>query len=135
MTVYLDTNCVIYLIEMDPLWSPKVISRLAAVSQTGDEIATSDLSRTECLAQPLASGNSALVADYLAFFGGPRVRMLTLTADVCERAAQIRAASGFKLKVPDCLHLAAAVEHGCGLFLTNDTDLMRCPLIPVEILS
>jgi predicted nucleic acid-binding protein len=40
-----------------------------------------------------------------------------------------------QLKVPDCLHLAAAIEHGCGLFLTNDADLTKCPQIPVEILS
>lgn len=59
--------------------------------------------------------------------------MLALTAAVCERAALIRAM--YNLKPLDSLHLATAIEHGCGLFLTNDTDLMRCPLIPIEILS
>lgn len=135
MTVYLDTNCLIYLVEQNPVWGPKVVNRLAVLRQAGDGIATSDLSRTECLAHPFSKGDAALVADYLAFFGGPQVEMLPLTAAVCDRAAQIRAASGFKLKVPDCLHLAASVEHGCRLFLTNDADLVRCPLIPVEVLS
>jgi hypothetical protein len=37
--------------------------------------------------------------------------------------------------VPDCLHLAAAIEHACQLLLTNDTDLATCPQIPVEILT
>jgi predicted nucleic acid-binding protein len=119
MTVYLDTNCVIYLVEQNPVWGPKVVNRLAALRQAGDAIATSDLSRTECLAHPFSTGDAALVADYLAFFGGPQVQRLPLTAAVCERAAQIRAASAFKLKVPDCLHLAAAVAHRCGLFLSS----------------
>jgi predicted nucleic acid-binding protein len=48
---------------------------------------------------------------------------------------RLRAASAFKLKVPDCLHLAAAIEHGCGLFLTHDAQLKLCKDIPVEILT
>jgi predicted nucleic acid-binding protein len=137
MMVYLDTNCVIYLVEQDPVWWPKVVHRLAAVRQAGDGIATSDLTRTKCLAHPFSKGDAAQVADYQTFFSGSgaQVQMLALTAGVCERAAQLRAASGFRLKVPDCLHLAAAIEHGCGLFLTNDTDLSTCPQIPVEILT
>jgi predicted nucleic acid-binding protein len=58
-----------------------------------------------------------------------------LTAAVCEQAARLRAASGFRLKVPDCLHLAAALEHGCGLFLTNDAQLTLCAALPVEVLA
>jgi predicted nucleic acid-binding protein len=40
-----------------------------------------------------------------------------------------------RLKVPDCLHLAAAVEHGCGRFLSHDEHLRGCEAIPVEILG
>jgi predicted nucleic acid-binding protein len=61
--------------------------------------------------------------------------MLPLTAAVCERAAYLRAGSNFQLKVPDCLHLAAAIEHGCGLFLTHDVRLRQCTDIPVEVLT
>jgi predicted nucleic acid-binding protein len=50
-------------------------------------------------------------------------------------AARLRAASNFQLKVPDCLHLAAAIEHGCGLFLSHDDQLRQCTAIPVEILT
>ena len=32
-------------------------------------------------------------------------------------------------------HLATAVEHGCGLFLTNDAQLRSFPDIPVEVLT
>jgi predicted nucleic acid-binding protein len=135
MIVYLDTNCVIYLIEQNPEWGPKVISRLFELRLAGHQVATSDLSRTECLVQPYLTANVELVADYLAFFSSPQVLMLPLTAAVCDRAAQLRAASGLKLKVPDCLHLAAAIEYQCERFLTNDGELAVCPAIPIEILS
>jgi len=39
------------------------------------------------------------------------------------------------IKALDALHLATAIEHGCGRFLTNDVQLQKCPLITVEILA
>ena len=59
--------------------------------------------------------------------------MLPVTAAVWERAAQVGAA--FNLKPLDAVHLAAAIEHGCGLFLTNDAKLARCTAIKVEVLT
>jgi predicted nucleic acid-binding protein len=52
---------------------------------------------------------------------------------VCDRAARIRAQYGFKPL--DSLHLAAAVEHRCTLFLTRDARLKRFTDVAVEILS
>ena len=72
-------------------------------------------------------------ASYRAFFADPDIRVFPMTSAACERAARIRAAHN--LKLPDALHLATAVEHGCGLFLTNDATLARCKDITVEVLS
>ena len=127
MTVYLDTNGVIDLIEPNPVWSPKIINRLALARQAGDQVATSDLSRTECLAHPFASGNAALIADYLAFFGDPQVQMLTLTSAVCERggggiSCRIRfQAEG--ARPPSAWPPPSSMA--AGLFLTNDADLVE----------
>lgn len=135
MTAYLDANCVIYLVELDLIWAPKVIARVSSLRRGGARIAVGDLARTECLAQPFLTGNAAVIADYQAFFNDPNVDVLPLKSAVCETAARIRAASVFQLRVPDCLHLATAIEHGCDLFLTNDVKLRRCTQITVEILS
>jgi predicted nucleic acid-binding protein len=131
----LDADGAIYFVEQNPVWGPKVTARIIALWAAGDEIAVSDLARTECLVKPLASGDVAVVADYQAFVADAEIRVLPLTAPVCERAARIRGASGFKLKVPDCLHLAAAIEQGCGRFLTHDAHLKQCKDISVEILT
>jgi len=132
MIVYLDANCVIYFVERNPVWWPLITARIAALRAAGDELAVSDLTRTECLVGPLRSGDATILASYQAFFSDPAIRVLPLTAPVCERAAHVRATYG--LKLPDALHLAAAIEHGCGLFLTNDAQLARCTDIPVEVL-
>jgi uncharacterized protein len=134
MMICLDANCVIYLIEKNPLWGPKVVARLAAAHMVGDSVATSDLARSESLIGPLISGDVALLSDYHRFFSSAAVQMLPLTAAVCERAAEVRVASLMKIKLPDALHLAAAIEHGCGRFLTNDAQLSCCTAIPVEVL-
>ncbi len=135
MKVCLDTNCVIYLVEKNPLWTPKLVTRLAAARAVGDTLAVSDLARSECLIGPLNAGDAAVLADYEQFFESPAVEMLPMTAAVCERAAAIRVASSLKIKLPDALHLAAALEHGCGLFLTNDVQLAGCLAIAVEVLT
>jgi uncharacterized protein len=59
--------------------------------------------------------------------------MLPVTSAVWERAASV--AATYKLKPLDAVHLGAAIEHGCGLFLTNDVQLARCTDIPVEVLT
>jgi predicted nucleic acid-binding protein len=130
MMVCLDADCIIYFVEQHPTWGPKITARIAALRAAGDEIAFSDLARTECLAGPLATGDISIIADYEAFFSDPDVQALSLSALVCERAARIRAVSNFQFKAPDCLHLAAAVEHGCGLFLTHDHQLIQCRTFP-----
>ena len=135
MKVCLDTNCVIFLVEKNPLWTPKVVTRLAASRLAGDTLASSDLARSECLVGPLYAGDAAVLADYQRFFSSPAVEMLPMTSAVCERAAEIRVASGLKIKLPDALHLAAALEHGCGLFLTSDEALAGCAAITVEVLT
>lgn len=133
MTAYLDTNCVIYFVENHRLWWPKVVARIAAFRSASDELAVGDLTRAECLVAPFRNGDVGLESRYRVFFNDPDLHVFEMTATVCERAARLRAIYPFKL--PDCLHLATAIEHGCGLFLTNDVQLARCTAIPVEVLT
>jgi predicted nucleic acid-binding protein len=131
--IYLDANIVIYLIEQPAVWGPKTAARAAALSAAGDQVVLSDLHRLECRVGPLTRGDAALLGQFDLFFASPAVLLVGLTADVCNRAAAIRAAHRFKPL--DSFHLAAAVIHGCDRFLTNDARLSTFPDIPVEILS
>jgi uncharacterized protein len=100
---------------------------------SGERLAVSDLVRMECQVGPLKANDPVLLAQYVTFFQSPDVSVLAISPAVCDRAARIRAQYGFKPL--DALHLAAAVEHGCTLFITNDVQLRRFPDVPVEILS
>jgi predicted nucleic acid-binding protein len=131
--VFLDANPIIYHVEQTPVWGRKASARLAVLRAAGDDFAVTELVRMECLVGPMQAGDAALEADFAAFFSAPNVRILPITTAVAQRAARIRAAHRFKPL--DALHLAAAVEHGCGSFLTNDAGLKGFPDITVEILT
>jgi len=130
--VYLNANFVIYFIEMNPVWGPKVTGHLTALLASGDQLAISDLTRLECKVGPLMAGDKVLLSKFTTFFQSPDVRVLPLTAAVCDRAAELRAK--YRFKTPDAMHLAAAIEHGCDRFLTNDVKLTSCTEIVVEVL-
>jgi predicted nucleic acid-binding protein len=131
--VFLDANSVIYLIEQPPTLGSKAKSRGTALLASGERLAVSDLVRMECQVGPLKANDLALLAKYVTFFKSPDVSVLPVVPAVCDRAARIRAEYGFKPL--DALHLAAAVEHGCTRFLSNDAQLKRFPDVLVEVLS
>jgi uncharacterized protein len=131
--VYLDSNLVIYLVEKNPIWGPKISARLAIIQSAGDEIAVSDLARMECLVGPIVKGDAKALSDFAVFFQDPSVCVFQLNAQVCERAAHIRAT--YQFPALDSLHLAAAAENGCSVFLTNDLRLMGFSETPVEIIA
>jgi uncharacterized protein len=131
--VFLDANPVIYLMEQSANFGPKTKARVNALLANGERLAVSDLVRMECQVGPLKANDQLLLAQYVTFFKSPDVSVLTVSPVICDRAARSRAQYGFKPL--DSLHLAAAVEHRCTLFLTGDAQLKRFPDIPVEILS
>jgi uncharacterized protein len=133
MNVFLDTNLVIYLIEQPPVWGARTSVHIRAVRDAGDTLALSELVRMECRVGPLVQNDVALLAQYDAFFEGFDILVAAISRSVCDRATQIRATHRYRSL--DALHLAAAIEAGCGLFLTNDQRLSSFPDIPVEILT
>ena len=66
------------------------------------------------------------------FLEASDVTRVPMPLAVYERACRIRAIHNFKLA--DAMHLAAAIEGGCGLLLTNDYRLGTFRDITVEIL-
>jgi uncharacterized protein len=132
MLIYCDSVILIYYYEGDPALKARAVRRITDLLTVGDRIAVSQLSRLECRLKPLRTGNATSLALYDDFFADPSVQIVPIDQAVFDRATLIRASLNFKLA--DSLHLAAAVEAGCDLFLTNDTRLGRFSDIPVEIL-
>ncbi len=133
MIVFLDSNIVIYAVENPPVFGAMALARLGMMRSAGDSFMVSDLTRMECLVGPLAAADTALEAQFRAFFAAAGVQVVPITGSVCDRAALLRATARFKPM--DALQLAAAVEHGASLFLTNDTRLGTFTGLTVEALT
>jgi len=115
--VYLDTCCVIYLLEDVPGFSAPMRAHLACNADA--ILCVSPLVRLEVLIKPLVDGNHLLARDYEDFLAAQQ--WLSMGDAEFDRATRLRAAH--KLKTPDALHLATAVRHSCNEFWTNDDRL------------
>jgi len=116
--VYLDTCCVIYLLEDVPVFSEQIRKFMAI--NTDAILCVSPLVRLEALVKPTIDGNIALIADYEIFLADQQ--WLTIGNVEFDRALALRA--GHK-KNPGWLHLATAMQHDCVEFWTNDERLRQ----------
>jgi len=140
---YLDTVIVIYAVEGNRLDQQRALSHLATLEQIGHQFAISELTYTECLVPVFGTGDGLLLAEFFRFFHGPNLRTLSFTASMHTRASAIRGSHSYAVISPaqpkryglaDALHLAAAIESGCDVFLTNDNQLASFPDITIEML-
>jgi predicted nucleic acid-binding protein len=126
--IYLDASPVMYYVEGTAPFAALVAARINA---PGEVLVASDLTRLETLVLPVRVGDAQRVRDFEDFFAQRVAEMVPFTRAVFDRALDIRVRENFR--VPDALHLAAAVEARCDLFLTNDAQLRRFAGIAVEV--
>lgn len=129
--VYLDACCFIYLVEGEPAWRSTVERRIAD-ADPGTQFVTSQLSRLECRMKPLRDGDPALLARYDALFAAARIAVVDVGVEIIDRATELRARH--RLKAPDALHLATAIERKTTTLWTGDSAFVRCGEIDVELL-
>ncbi|HRP95577.1 MAG TPA: type II toxin-antitoxin system VapC family toxin [Rhodocyclaceae bacterium] len=116
--LYLDSCVVIYYVEQHPDYFARVDQR---INQDDCTITVSDLTRLECLVHPLRAGDTVRLTRFEHFFAAADLQTVACTRAVFDRATELRAR--LRLKTPDALHLAAAIEAGCEEFWTNDHRL------------
>ena len=132
MLIYLDSAMLIYYLDGIGLFHARAVNRLTTLRAAGDQVAASDLTRLECRVKPIQLGDTLRLSKFDGFFNLPDVRMVPHTTAVYDRATVIRATHG--IKTLDAIHLAAAMEGGCDVWLTNDTRLSSFPDLTVEVL-
>lgn len=129
-----DTAPVIYLIEVNPHYDALVTEIFQRISNGVLEGLCSVITLTEVLVQPLRKGDQQLAQDYSNLLLNSH-HFVTVPIDpaIATSAADLRAR--YNLRTPDALQIAAALEHGCQAFLTNDATLSRVTEIPVLVLD
>ena len=131
--VYLDANPVIYTVEKHPVYGPLLQPLWQAAQAKAIEVVSSDLVLMETLVGPLKSGDTALAQAYEQALSGTDLRLLPITQAILREAARLRAST--KLKTPDALHAATAMNAGCALFVTNDAGFRGLASLPLVILG
>ncbi len=143
MLYFLDTAVVIYAVEGSPVNQQRALTHLAFLEQNGHRFVISELTRTECLVPMFDLSVSQKLSYFFQFFHGTNLRTIPLTSAMHDRAAAIRGGHAYpanssaqpkRYGLADALHLSAAIESGCEVFLTNDNRLTNFPDITVETL-
>ena len=118
--VYLDSNALIYAVENVPIFGDRLRAVFQRIDRGEWQGVTSELALAEVLVKPLRDRSEAIRLQYVQLLdptGGLTVPPASRA--VLTRAAELRAAHG-PLKLPDAIHAATALLHGCTTFLTND---------------
>jgi predicted nucleic acid-binding protein len=108
-----------FLLEDVPIFSEQI--RKHMTNNTDAILCVSPLVRLEALVKPTIDGNTALIGDYEIFLADQQ--WLTIGDAEFNRALTLRARH--KIKTPDALHLATAMQHDCIEFWTNDERLQQ----------
>ena len=92
------------------------------------------VSFAEVLVVPKRLNNQALEKAYQEIlFNSRNFSTVPIDAGIADRAADLR--SRYKLKLPDALQVAAAIETGCAAFLTNDEALSSITDLRIIVLK
>ncbi len=117
-TVLVDTAPWIYLLEDHPVFAARFEGLFDAASRGEIELALSTVTFAEILTGPYKAGQTALAKRFEAALSTYRVVPLTTT--IASLSAQLRAQ--YRLKLPDAVQLATALDIGATALVTYDRD-------------
>ena len=132
--LFLDTAPVVYYVEEDARYLPRVDVVFERLDSGAVFAVTSPVTLAECLVMPLRTGQHELQQAFIDLVAsGSNVDFLLIDQLIAERAADLRAR--YNLPLPDALQVAVAIVSGCDGFLTNDTALKRVTELDVLVLD
>ena len=120
--VGVDTNCFIYYLEGGP-WAEELKEDLFLPLEQGRfRAVTSALTVAEILVRPKSLGREDVCEEYKALLCSyPNLEIVPFIVETAVLCAEIRARH--RIRTPDAMQLAAALEKGATIFLTNDGGL------------
>lgn len=119
--VVVDSAPIIYLLENHAQFGPRYAQFFERAEAGEYELLVSTVSLAEVLTGPLRTGNEELAQEYRnALTAPPTWRLVELSANIAHRAARIRAHS--KLRLPDAIQVATALETSSIALITRDRD-------------
>ena len=126
-TVLVDTAPWIYLLEDHAEFAPRFVGLFEAAERGQIQLALSTATLAEVLTGPFKSGQTALAKRYETALGAYQV--VPLSAAVASLSAQLRVQ--YRLKLPDAVQLASALQIGAAALVTHDRDFSAVQGLPV----
>ena len=124
--IYLDACMVIDLVEGAPRQQALLVQYLV-----GQWIYSSELVRLESRIKALRENRQDFLKAYGDYF--QQCEIVPFDRAVFDKATELRVLH--RLKTPDALHLAAALQAGCEEFLTNDLHLANAASGRIRVLD
>lgn len=132
--IAIDTAVFIYFIENNAQFGPVSAAVFEAVAAGRVHAVTSALTMLEVLVLPLRNGDEATASSYRRILtGSANLTLVDIDHNVLTTAARLRATT--KLRTPDAIQVATALEQRCRYFLTNDLRIPRVGDVEVIALS
>lgn len=126
-TVLVDTAPWIYILEDHPVWASQFVGLFEAAERGRLQLALTTVTLAEVLAGPFKAKQTALAKRYEKALG--RYHVVPLSAQVAVMAAQLRVQ--YRLKLPDAVQLASALDMGAAALVTHDRDFSKVQDFPV----
>jgi predicted nucleic acid-binding protein len=129
----LDAGVIIAILDSSDVHHAAAREAVTQARDRGEELAIPASAYAEVLVGPYrqSASTAAKVDDFLAALPA---RVEPATREVARTAARLRAQHGTKLRLPDALVVATAVELRAGLLLTTDAGWPSLP-IPVTVVA
>jgi predicted nucleic acid-binding protein len=135
-TVGLDTAPLISFIQQDPKHIDKLRAFFTAMAKGDFEVVTSAITLSEVLVHPYKLGQIKLAQEYRdILLNQNHLTTFAVSSAIAEQTAQLRATYGKKLKTPDAIQIATALQAGATAFLTNDHDLSVVQNLKILVLD
>jgi len=120
-SVLVDTAPWIYVLESHPQFADRFVGLFEAAAKGQVLIALSTVTLAEVLTGPFKAGQTALAKRYEKAL--LQYRVVDVSAPIAALAAQLRAQ--YRLKLPDALQLATALDMGATALVTHDRDFSQ----------
>lgn len=134
-TIFLDTAPIIYYIESHSEYG-RLAKEIIDILQTDTLVAFSSvITLTEVLPKPIKTNQLVLAKKFIEFLRyGKNINLIEISTNIAEKAGILRGKYP-SLKGFDAIQIAAAINAGTDIFITNDINLKQIKEIEVLVLK
>ena len=130
----LDASIFIYQLEANPRYIALADSVFSWVERAGHEAVTSTITMTELLVPSYRDKDEHQVDEFYGLLSTyPNLRWIPPDLETADLAARLRAS--YRLRTPDALQAATAIQANATGFLTNDPVFARISEFKTAVLD